>query len=265
VVETGGSKIGEGTLRSVLAATYPHLSAVDLSTSRIAGGAVGALMGHLADPDFLAAMNLILADDNDVSQRIARTSAMAVALKLSPARLHADREGKYWERILQTIGAILGSDNTDLVSNGIRACAHLFSFCVKSGEPLPSNLIRPFVKTINSSSTEVKTLVAQASQVFARRILPTNVPKEIARYLIPALVNGAQEKDLGVRTSCEMALSWILRLDEEDKKTNLLEHLDPGAETTVNCLSEVMKKLRIDTRTQLEEAREPDIDDTTLI
>ncbi|ODM88729.1 Translational activator GCN1, partial [Orchesella cincta] len=257
LVENGGGKVEEATRRSVLAATYPHLSGGE-RTSRVAAGTVGALIGWLPEPDFLAAMNLILADDKDILQRVARTSAMVVALKLAPARLYAeDGENKFKEQILQTVLNILSAENAALVSNGIRACAHIFTFCIKNDVDLPSILIQPFAKTVNSSSNEVKNLVAQAANVVAKDIMPATLPKEVARYLIPALVNGTKEKDPGVRGASESALISILQLKEGDEGCSLT--FGRGGRSNLNDV--VVNKLRLNLCLEVE-GNEPDIDDT---
>lgn len=76
-------------------------------------------------------------------------------------------------------------------------------------------------QTINNSSNEVKTLLGQASEVIGRSIAPKLVSKDLARYLIPALVNGTKEKNSIVRASCETALICILRLREGDNAMNV--------------------------------------------
>ncbi|ODN04906.1 Translational activator GCN1 [Orchesella cincta] len=251
-IATGGHKISEATRRSVLAATNPHLSSSDESTYCVAAGTTGVLLEHLPEPDFVAGMNLLLSDDKDVTTRVARTSALTVGLKVSPARVYADET--YNERVMQTVLNIIASDKPHLVSNGIRSCNH-------NDLPVPAALIQPFVKTINNSSNEVKALLGQASEFLGRRIVPSVVPRELARYLIPALVNGTKEKNSIVRASCETALIWILRLREGDNAMNTcLEYLDSGAREALNdVINKVLRKTLKEP-----ESKEPDIDDTIL-
>lgn len=96
---------------------------------------------------------------------------------------------------------------------------------------VPKNLIKHLsigviiFQTINNSSNEVKTLLGQVSEVIGRRISPQVLPKDIGRYLIPALVNGTKEKNSIVRASCETALVCILQLRDGDNAMNVRKNI----------------------------------------
>jgi hypothetical protein len=255
---TGGVKISELTKKSVLACLWNYMGAGEETTYMVTAGAIGVLLQHLPDSDLESTISSLLADDSDASVRAARTSSIVVALKVSPTKIYTD---KLREKVNKCVVSLLGSDKVSLVSNGLRACCYLFIHSLKNEVPIPSVLIQPFVKNINNSSNEVKTLLGQASEVLGRRIAPQILSKEIARYLIPALVNGTKEKNSIVRASCETALICNLRLREGDNAMNTcLEYLDSGAREALNdVINKVLRK-----SLKEPESKEPDIDDTIL-
>lgn len=74
---------------------------------------------------------------------------------------------------------------------------------------------------INHSSNEVKQGMCRACQYAAETLAAASsgalVPVEVARPLLPMLVNGTKEKNQVVRSSAEMALIAILQLKEGEQ------------------------------------------------
>lgn len=74
---------------------------------------------------------------------------------------------------------------------------------------------------INHSSNEVKQGMCRACQYVAETLSAASsgalVPVEVARPLLPMLVNGTKEKNQVVRSSAEMALIAILQLKEGEQ------------------------------------------------
>lgn len=211
-------------------------------TSRsAAAGCLGAYLRWLPSEDADSVMNNhILAEDDadlDWTVRHGRSTALFVALKEAPSRIF-DSSNK--EKVVKSILSYLAADRIPIVQNGVRACAFLFSHCIKPMGPkhirentedevekiiqdIPSELIVPFSKTLKHTSNDVKQLVAVVSSYLAKAIAdkpPTLkdgglLPKDLLRSLLPLLVNGTKEKNSAVKSSSESALVNILRLRQK--------------------------------------------------
>ena len=70
------------------------------------------------------------------------------------------------------------------------------------------------------------------------------LPAELARLVIPMLVNGTKEKNTVVRTCSESALVAVLRLKEgEATQEEMLAALDSGARDSLQeVISKVLRK-----------------------
>lgn len=82
-----------------------------------------------------------------------------------------------------------------------------------------------FQQLINHSSNEVKQGMCRASQYSAEKLAESGgslLPIEVAKPLLPMLVNGTKEKNQVVRSSAEMALVAILQLKEGDQGSQVL-------------------------------------------
>jgi len=253
-----GNKITDATRKAISTMLFQLLSSADELTYVSAAGAIGVLTTSLSAMDLDSVVQQLLLDDGDASIRQARSTAIIVALKSNCDVIYSE---KYRDKINKYVLSLLSSDKVPLIQNGLRACCYIFLYCVRRDEQCSPTLLTPFAKSLNNSSNEVKILMGQASEVFARQLYPQVMSKEMMRTIVPALVMGTKEKNSIVRASCESALIYLLHLRHSDSVLNTcLDHMEAGAQ---DPLTEVVGKV-LRKSAGAAETREPDIDDTVL-
>ena len=98
--------------------------------------------------------------------------------------------------MMKTVLSLLAADRVLTVSNGVKCAGFLLAYCLKSDESFPTEIITPFVKTMNHSFNDVKVLVAQLSSHLAY-CDSSLLPASLLKSLVPMLVNGTMKKNYG--------------------------------------------------------------------
>lgn len=75
--------------------------------------------------------------------RHGRSSALYVALKEAPEVIYTD-ENK--DKICKTLLAHLAADRVPIAMNGVRACGYLLQYLMTKEQPLPTQILQPFVR-----------------------------------------------------------------------------------------------------------------------
>lgn len=75
--------------------------------------------------------------------RHGRSAALFVALKESPATVYNDKDK---ERVCKVILQNLSADRVPIAMNGVRACGYLFQYLMDVGQPIPQQILPPFVR-----------------------------------------------------------------------------------------------------------------------
>jgi len=155
----------------------------------------------------------------------------------------------------------MSGDHVNIVTNGVRSAGYLILDNVANNTSTPSEIITPFVRSMNHSSNDVKILVAQMISLLAKSqssLLPTDLLKPI----VPTLISGTMEKNSMVRSCSETALVDILQLRRGPQgQSEVLLLLEAGTrETLVEIISKSLTKLA----TQQED-KNIVLDDTLLL
>lgn len=75
--------------------------------------------------------------------RHGRSAALFVALKEAPGSLYS---GKNKERVCKVILSYLAADRVQIAMNGVRACGYLFQYLMNEEQPIPQQILTPFVR-----------------------------------------------------------------------------------------------------------------------
>ncbi|KAG7170707.1 eIF-2-alpha kinase activator GCN1-like 1 [Homarus americanus] len=201
VVKPAGNKMSEGVRRGLVTTLGGLLTHDDDSTRLCAAGALGVLLPWLPTDELRSILTHHVLEDNsnaDWTIRHGRSAALFSALKSAPTKV---LEVATADQISSTLLSYLSSDRLALVENAMSGVSFFL---------------------INHSSNEVKQGMCRASQYAAESLATSKgslLPTEVARPLIPMLVNGTKEKNQVVRSSAEMALIAVLHLKEGDQGT----------------------------------------------
>ncbi|PSN31349.1 eIF-2-alpha kinase activator GCN1, partial [Blattella germanica] len=218
------------------------------------------LTGMLGHPEDVTRAAVAGYDDLplDWTLRHGRSAALSVALKEAAAQIYTD---DYKEKICKVLLAYLMADRVPIAMNGVRGCGYLFQHLMLTSQPLPQQLLAPFVRSMNHSSNEVKQLLARVCSFLAKTVPPQQMAPEILRLLIPMLVNGTKEKNSYVKANSEFALVSVLRLRQGDEtQQRCMNLLDVGArESLSDVISKVLRKVA-----NQPEGKDEDLDDTLL-
>ncbi|XP_043189397.1 eIF-2-alpha kinase activator GCN1-like isoform X4 [Amphibalanus amphitrite] len=259
LVGPAGDKMSDAVRSPVLTTLLELLSHPEESTRLAAAGCLGTLCRWLpADELHVAYRDTMLDDDAmlDWTVRHGRSAALYVALKSAPDQVLTEDWEKKTARVIVNY---MQSDRPPLVMNGLRAAGYMLRHQLAAGRAAGSPLATPLVRAINNNSNEVKQLSAQVVELLAvSREQP--LPAELARLVIPMLVNGTKEKNTVVRTCAESALVAVLRLKEgEATQEEMLAMLDSGAR---DSLQEVISKVLRKDVTAVQQIR--DLDETLI-
>lgn len=238
VVQPAGNKMSEGVRKGLVTTLTSLLTHDDDSTRLCAAGALGVLVPWLPSEELRPLLNHHVLEDNsnaDWTVRHGRSAALFSALKSAPTKI---LEVATPDQISSTLLSYLSSDRLALVENALSGVAFFMSHQLSSGDPVPSGLLQTFAKLINHSSNEVKQGMCRTCQYTAENLAGSGgslLPMEIAKPLIPMLVNGTKEKNQVVRSSAEMALIAMLQLKEGDQGSQvMLGALEAGGRDSLN-------------------------------
>ncbi|XP_037791429.1 eIF-2-alpha kinase activator GCN1-like [Penaeus monodon] len=243
VIQPAGDKMSENVRKGILGTLGGLLSHDNDSTRLCAAGAIGVLLPWLPPDDLRSALTQYVLDDNvnaDWTVRHGRSAALFSALKSAPGKL---LEITSADQVTAALMSYMSSDRSSLVENAMAGIAFFLAHQLKKGASVPTQLLQPFAKLINHNSNEVKQGMCRACQYTAEKLAAEKgmqIPREVAKPLVPMLVNGTKEKNQVVRSSAEMALVAILLLKEGDQGQQvILNYLEGGAREP---LSEVINK-----------------------
>lgn len=261
VLTPAGDKMTDPMKKQVFATLSSMLSHPEDVTRNAVAGCFGALLRWLTPEQLVVAFNdhLLCNDVNaDWVLRHGRSAALFVALKESPATVYNPKEK---DRVCTVILSYLAADRVQIVMNGVRACGYLFQYLMNDSQPVPQQILSPFVRSMNNNSNDVKQLLARVCIHLARNIPPENMSPELLRALLPMLVNGTKEKNGYVKANSELALIAVLRLRQgEEEHQRCMAFLDAGAkESLSDVVSKVLRKVLSQPEGKIEE-----LDDTLL-
>lgn len=238
VVEPAGNKMSDGVRRGLVTTLVGLLTHDDDSTRLCAAGALGVLLPWLPADELHTLLTQHVLEDNcnsDWTIRHGRSAALFSALKAAPAKLLDVAQP---DEISSTLLSYLSSDRLALVENAMSGVSFFITYQLISGGSVPMSLLQPFAKLINHNSNEVKQGMCQACQYAAESLAAANgslLPIDVARPLIPMLINGTREKNQVVRSSAEMALIALLQLKEGDQGIQvMLSALEGGGRESLN-------------------------------
>lgn len=86
-----------------------------------------------------------LGDEGDWMLRQGRGAALSVALKEAASCLWQDQ---YKASLVKTLLSQLSNDKVTITLTGVRSCGYLLQYLMLNDEPLPSNLLGPFVRVL---------------------------------------------------------------------------------------------------------------------
>ncbi|XP_021942062.1 eIF-2-alpha kinase activator GCN1, partial [Zootermopsis nevadensis] len=261
VISPAGDKMTEPLRKAVYVTLTGMLGHPEDVTRAAAAGCLGSLCRWLSSEQLHATLtDHLLYDDLplDWTVRHGRSSALSVALKEASPQIYTD---DYKDKICRVLLAYLTGDRVPIAMNGVRGCGYLFQHLMLTGQPLPQQLLTPFVRSMNHSSNEVKQLLATVCSMLAKTVPPQHMAPELLRLLIPMLVNGTKEKNSYVKACSEFALVSVLRLRQGDEtQQRCMNLLDIGArESLSDVISKVLRKVA-----NQPEGKDEDIDDTLL-
>ncbi|XP_034188694.1 lethal (3) 80Fj [Osmia lignaria lignaria] len=261
VLTPAGDKMTEPMKKQVFATLSSMLGHQEDVTRNAVAGCFGALVRWLSPEQLAITFNdhLLCNDTNvDWMLRHGRSAALFVALKESPTTVYNDKEK---DRVCTVILSYLAADRVQIVMNGVRACGYLFQHLMNEGQPIPQQILSPFVRSMNNNSNDVKQLLARVCIHLARNIPPGKMSPELLKSLLPMLVNGTKEKNGYVKANSELALIAVLRLRQgEEEHQRCMAFLDAGArESLSDVVSKVLRKVLSQPEGKIEE-----LDDTLL-
>ena len=152
-VANSGDKLSPSIRRTVTATLLSLISSGEDTTRSTASGCLGALLPWLPEEELEPILSdTILQDDLslDWTVRHGRSAALQVVMANSPKIVYNS------DKMMKTVLSFLAADRVPIVSNGVRCAGFLLAYCLKSDESLPTEIITPFVKTMNHSSNDVK-------------------------------------------------------------------------------------------------------------
>ncbi|XP_068244259.1 stalled ribosome sensor GCN1 [Palaemon carinicauda] len=243
VVQPAGDKMSDSVRKGMVVTLGSLLSHDDDSTRLCAAGAMGVLLPWLTSDELRSVLSQHVLDDNsnaDWTIRHGRSAALFSALKSSPSKVF---DLATIDQISSTLLSYLSSDRVALVENGMAGVGFFMCHQFTKGEGVPPSLVQQFAKLINHNANEVKQAMCRACQFTAESLSKSNgsqLPPEVARLVLPMLVNGTKEKNQVVRSSAEMALIAILLLKEGDQGTQPMLNALDGSPRDV--LKEVINK-----------------------
>lgn len=146
VLTPAGDKMTDPMKKQVFATLSSMLSHQEDITRNAVAGCFGALLRWLSPEQLAVAFNdhLLCNDVNaDWILRHGRSAALFVALKESPTTVYNPKEK---DRVCTVILSYLAADRVQIVMNGVRACGYLFQYLMNEVQPVPQQILSPFVR-----------------------------------------------------------------------------------------------------------------------
>ncbi|KAB7504018.1 eIF-2-alpha kinase activator GCN1 [Armadillidium nasatum] len=263
VVGPAGFRISD-TVCKGLVNTLSSLLQHDLDSIRLcAAGALGTLIQWLNTPESQNVVSqYVLGDEkSNADYRIlhGKSSALFCTLKSSSEQLFKVASE---EKVTNALLNYMASDKLSLVENGVVGVGFLLKYQILNDLKTNHSLVIAFGKMVNHLNNEVKQAMCRSCQYIAEKLAEKKgndvcLPSEVARPLLPMLVNGTKEKNPIVRSSAEMALIAILKLKNENTAVQtMLNVLDGGAK---DALSDAITKIRASYSPVTESEMDPSI------
>ncbi|XP_044271833.1 eIF-2-alpha kinase activator GCN1 [Tribolium madens] len=261
IITPAGDKMSDTVKKQIHATLLALLGHQEDVSRNCAAGCLGAICRWLTPEQLEVTLteNLLCEDTQaDWMLRHGRAAALSVALKEFPACIWQEQ---YKTRLIQTILTQLAADRVVITQTAVRSCGYLLQYLMLNGEALPTNLLGPFVRTMNNNNNDVKQLLARVCIHLAKTVPQEKMSSDLLKLLLPTLVNGTKEKNGYVKANSELALIAVLRLKDGDAmQQRCLSILDVGArESLADVVSKVLKKIMSQT-----EGKEEELDDTLL-
>ena len=99
--------------------------------------------------------------------------------------------------------------------SAVRTICFFLDYQIKSKLAAENEIAQVLAKCINHNSTEIKHLAVQSVQFLTTSTTGT-LDEALLKCFIPMLVNGTRERAPLVRTSSEVALASLIRLNKPD-------------------------------------------------
>ncbi|CAH1977085.1 unnamed protein product [Acanthoscelides obtectus] len=261
IISPAGEKMSEPVKKQIHATLVTLLGQPEDTVRKCAAGCLGAICKYLSPEQLDSTLSEhILNDDSSAKETVkeGRGWVLSVALKECPDRLWDEQ---YRNRLIQTLLSQLSAQSVCLTQIAIRSCGYLLQYLLINEQPVPNNLVVPFVRTMNNNSNDVKQLLARISFHLSKTVPQEKMSADLLKLLIPTLVNGTKEKNVYVKANCEIALIGVLKLKDGDQMLQrCLSILDVGArESLSDVVSKVLKKIL-----SQPEGKEEELDDTLL-
>lgn len=148
ILSPAGDKCTEQTRKQIHTTLINLLSFSEDVTRNVAAGCLGALCKWLTPEQLDATFSEYLLNNDvqlDCALRQSRGAALSVTLKESPQLLWNDL---YREKLLSTLLSQLTADKVPVTLTAVRSCGYLLQYLLLDEQPLPINLLGPFVKVI---------------------------------------------------------------------------------------------------------------------
>nr|CAI5870225.1 unnamed protein product [Callosobruchus analis] len=261
IITPAGEKMSEPVKKQIHATLVSLLGQPEDTVRKCAAGCLGAICKYLSPEQLDSTLSEhILNDDSSAKETVkeGRGWALSTALKECPDRLWDEQ---YRNRLIQTLLSQLSAQSVTLTKIAIRSCGYLLQYLLIHDQPIPNNLVVPFVRTMNNNSNDVKQLLARISFHLAKTVPHEKMSADLLKLLIPTLVNGTKEKNVYVKANSEIALIAVLNLKHGDQMLQrCFGILDVGArESLSDVVSKVLKKML-----SQPEGKEEELDDTLL-
>ena len=152
-VSNSGDKVSPTIRRTVTTTLLGLITSTEDQTRSCAAGCLASLIPWLPEEELNPVMaDIVLSDDTsqDWEVRHGRSSVPAVLLAQSAKSISQE------DKLVRTILSYLAADRVNIATNGVRSAGYLIMDRVKNNASLPTQIISPFVRSMNHSSNDVK-------------------------------------------------------------------------------------------------------------
>ena len=168
-VAKAGDKLSPTIRRTLTATLQQLLTSCEDVTRSCAAGCLASLLPSLPEEELSPLMtDIVLLDDSsaDWTVRHGRSATLAVLMAQSPATV-----ASFKEKVSRTILSHMSGDHVNIVTNGVRSAGYLILDNVANNTSTPSEIITPFVRSMNHSSNDVKVMKWIQLQLFLIMIM----------------------------------------------------------------------------------------------
>ena len=225
-VANSGDKLSPPIRRGVTVSLQGLLGHSEDPTRMAAAAALGSLLKWLPEEEFTPVVSdLFGADTADWETKHGKSTAIFIALQESDDKLYTDAlKAKLTKKALSWIA----SDRETIACNGIRITGLILSTSQAKGEGMPSELLTPFLRSMNHSSSDVKDVLACSCSYLARKHT-ADLNNDLIKQFLGTLLNGTKEKNPSVKSSSEMALVDLMEMRKGPARhQKILSTLDLG-------------------------------------